>query len=65
MWDPIFAVVGISNGVISGGISETNIDLGPERSEINWIQTLYYAIIPIAIILLVTTLIIKHKKKKN
>jgi hypothetical protein len=65
MWDPIFAVVGISTGVISAGISETNIDLGPERSEINWNQTLQYSIIPIAIILLVVTLIIKHKKRKT
>jgi hypothetical protein len=65
MWDPIFAVVGISNGIVGGSVSETNIDLGPERSEINWNQIIEYAIVPIAIILLVTTLIIKHKKKKN
>ncbi len=62
-WDPIFAAVGIANGPET--LSETNINLGPERSAINWNQILYYAIIPIAIILLVATLIIKRKKKKN
>jgi hypothetical protein len=62
-WDPIFAAVGIANGPET--LSETNINLGPERSAINWNQSLYYAIIPIAIILLVATLIIKRKKKKN
>lgn len=62
-WDPIFAAVGIANGPET--LSETNIDLGPEHSEINWNQSLYYAIIPIAIILLVATLIIKRKKRKN
>jgi hypothetical protein len=63
-WDPIFAAVGISHGTV-GRVSETNIDLGPEHSEINWMQMLYYAIIPVAIILLIATLIIKRKKKKN
>ena len=63
-WDPIFAVVGIAYGPV-GMVSETNIDLGPEHSETNWTQMLYYAIIPIAIILLIATLLIKHKKKKH
>ncbi len=63
-WDPIFAAVGIISGAV-GRVSETNIDLGPEHSEINWNQILYYSIIPIAIILLVATLIIKRKRKKN
>ncbi len=63
-WDPIFAAVGISFGTV-GRVSETNIDLGPEHSEINWNQILYYSIIPIAIILLVATLLIKRKRKKN
>jgi hypothetical protein len=63
-WDPIFAVVGINNGHI-GGFSETNINLGPEHSAINWNQILPYTIIPIAIIILVAALIIKRKKKKN
>ncbi|XHH09025.1 MAG: hypothetical protein ACFCUE_15900 [Candidatus Bathyarchaeia archaeon] len=64
MWDPIFAAVGISQGTV-GRVSETNIDLGPERSAINWMQMLFYAIIPVAIILLIATLVIKRKKKKN
>ncbi|MDR2719290.1 MAG: hypothetical protein LBC03_00590 [Nitrososphaerota archaeon] len=63
-WDPIFATIGIGFGLI-GRVSETNIDLGPERSEITWIQILGYTIIPVTIILIVVTLIIKHKKKKN
>lgn len=63
-WDPIFAAVGIAYGDI-GVVSETNIDLGPEHSEINWYQILQYSIIPIAVVLLVATLIIKRKKKKN
>ena len=63
-WDPIFASVGIVSGAV-GMVSETNIDLGPEHSEINWNQTLHYAIIPIAVVLLVATLLIKRKKKKN
>ena len=63
-WDPIFAAVGISFGNF-GRVSETNIDLGPEHSEIYWNQILEYSIIPIAIILLVATLLIKRKKKKN
>ncbi len=63
-WDPIFASVGIISGDI-GLVSETNIDLGPEHSEIYWNQILYSSIIPIAIILLVATLIIKRKRKKN
>ena len=63
-WDPIFAAVGISYGTV-GWVSETNIDLGPEHSEINWMQMLYYAIIPVAIVLLIATLIIKRKRKKN
>jgi hypothetical protein len=64
LWDPIFAVVGVRSGTV-GSFFDTNIDLGPVRSEINWSQTLQYAIIPIAIILLITTLIIKHKKRKT
>jgi len=63
-WDPIFAAVGISFGTV-GVVSETNIDLGPEHSEINWNQILYYFIIPIAVILLVATLLIKRRRKKN
>ena len=63
-WDPIFAAVGIFMGNV-GMVSETNIDLGPEHSETNWMQMLYYAIIPVAIILLIATLIIKRKRKKN
>jgi hypothetical protein len=63
MWDPIFASVGIQHGRIE--ISETNINFESAPSEINWTRMLYYAIIPIAIILLVATLIIKRKKKKN
>jgi hypothetical protein len=63
-WDPIFAAVGIAYGDI-GIVSETNIDLGPEHSEIYWNQILPYTIIPIAIVLLVATLLIKRKKKKN
>ena len=63
-WDPIFAAVGIASGAV-GVVSETNIDLGPEHSEIYWNQILEYSIIPIAIILLVATLLIKRKKKKN
>ncbi len=62
-WDPVFAAVGIANGPES--VSETNINLGPERSAINWNQIMYYSIIPIAIVLLVATLLIKRKKKKN
>ncbi len=62
-WDPVFAVVGIANG--PGTVSETNINLVPERSTINWNQILYYSIIPIAIILLVVTLLIKRRRKKN
>lgn len=63
MWDPIFASVGIQHGRIE--ISETNINFESAPSEINWTRMLYYAIIPLAIILLVATLIIKRKKKKN
>jgi hypothetical protein len=63
-WDPIFATVGISYGTV-GTVSETNIDLGPEHSEINWNQILQYSIIPIAIILLVVTLLIKRRRRKN
>ena len=63
-WDPVFAAVGIAFGTV-GLVSETNIDLGPEHSTIYWNQILYYSIIPIAIILLVATLIIKRKRKKN
>jgi hypothetical protein len=62
-WDPVFAAVGIANGPAS--VSETNINLGPERSTINWNQIMYYSIIPIAIILLVVTLLIKRRRKKN
>jgi len=62
-WDPIFAAVGIAYGPV-GMVSETNIDLGSEHAEINEPRILYYAIIPIAIILLVVTLIIKRKKRK-
>ncbi len=62
-WDPVFAAVGIANG--PGSVSETNINLGPEHSTIYWNQILEYSIIPIAIILLVATLLIKRKKKKN
>jgi hypothetical protein len=63
-WDPIFAAVGISYGTV-GVVFETNIDLGPEHSEIYWNQILPYTIIPIAIILLVAALMIKRGKKKN
>ncbi|MCL1970584.1 MAG: hypothetical protein FWF66_03910 [Candidatus Bathyarchaeota archaeon] len=63
-WDPIFAAVGISYGTV-GMVTETNIDLGPEHSETNWMQILYYAIIPVAIILLIVTLIVKRTKKKR
>jgi len=63
MWDPIFASVGIQHGNIE--ISETNIDFELASSEINWTRILYYTIIPVAIILLIATLIIKRKKKKN
>jgi hypothetical protein len=62
-WDPVFAAVGIANGPAS--VSETNINLGPERSVINWNQIMYYSIIPIAIVLLVVTLLIKRRRKKN
>jgi hypothetical protein len=64
LWDPIFAVVGIRYGSV-GSFSETNINLGPERSATNWYQILEYSLMPIAIILLVATLLIKRKKKKN
>ncbi|MCL1969881.1 MAG: hypothetical protein FWF66_00170 [Candidatus Bathyarchaeota archaeon] len=63
IWDPIFASVGIQSGAIE--ISETNIHLEATPSEINWTRMLCYTIIPVAIILLVATLIFKHKKKKN
>jgi hypothetical protein len=63
-WDSIFAVVGVSFCNV-GVLTETNISLGPERSAINWYQILPYVIIPIAIILLVATLIIKRRRKKN
>jgi len=63
LWDPIFTVVGVSGG--GGSFSETNINLGPERSATNWYQILEYSVIPVAIILLVVTLIIKRKRKKN
>jgi hypothetical protein len=62
-WDPVFAAVGIANG--PGSVSETNINLGPERSVVNWNQIMYYSIIPIAIVLLVVTLLIKRRRKKN
>jgi hypothetical protein len=62
-WDPVFAAVGIAYG--PGSVSETNINLGPVRSTINWNQIMYYSIIPIAIILLVVTLLIKRRRKKN
>ncbi len=63
-WDPIFAVVGVSFCNV-GVLTETNISLGPERSAINWYQILPYVIIPVAIILLAATLIIKRRRKKN
>jgi len=63
-WDPIYAVVGVSYADV-GALSETNINLGPERSTYNWMQNLRYALLPIAIILIITALIIKRKKKRN
>jgi hypothetical protein len=62
-WDPICAVIGVSFCNV-GVLTETNINLGPERSTVNWYQILPYVIIPVAIILLVATLIIKRKRKK-
>jgi hypothetical protein len=62
-WDPLFATVGIVQ--CNFMFFETNIDLRTEHSEINWKQILYYSIIPVAIILLIITLVIKHKKKSN
>jgi hypothetical protein len=64
VWDPIFAVVGVSYSNV-GRLSDTNINLGPERSAINWNQLLPYVIIPVAVILLVATLLIKRRRKKN
>jgi hypothetical protein len=73
LWDPLMAVAGIAfsgfrapphdSGLKS--FAETNIDLGPERSAINWIRILQYSILPVTILLIVSALIIKHKKKKN
>ncbi|MDR0797245.1 MAG: hypothetical protein LBE70_00780, partial [Nitrososphaerota archaeon] len=63
-WDPIFASVGIIF-VTGQGLSETNIDLGSENTETNVTQMWYYAIIPIAIILIVAALVIKRNKKKH
>jgi len=72
-WDPIMAIVGIDlcqfefsgTGFSDTNTDGTNIDMGPARSSINWTQILQYTILPIAIILLIATLIIKRRKKKN
>ena len=70
-WDPIMAAVGISDsGLVGDGhpntaFSATNIDLGPERSTINWMQILQYSILPIAIVLLLVAFVVKRKKKRN
>ena len=70
-WDPVFAAIGIGDsGLVGTGSSETafydtNIDFGPQRATTNWTQILQYSILPIAIILLVATFIVRSKKKKK
>jgi hypothetical protein len=70
-WDPIMAAIGIGeSGLIGDGqpntaLFETNIDFGPERTSINWMQILQYSILPIAIVLLIAAFIVRSKKKKK
>jgi len=71
-WDPLLAAVGVRDCVFTqSGIdnpsvfSDTNIDLGPERSAINWQQILPYVALVSAIILVTAALIVKRMRKKN
>ncbi len=63
-WDPIMAAIGISEGNLEK-FSDTNINLGPERTTINWTQILQYSILPIAIVLLIAAFVVRRKKKRN
>ena len=69
-WDPIMATIGIgSSGLIGDGLPntalfDTNINLGLERTTINWTQILQYSILPIAIVLLLVAFVIRRKKKR-
>jgi len=70
-WDPLFAAVGISTCIFTRStdnpyvFSDTNIDLGPERSVINWQQILPYVALVSAIILVAVALIVKRMQKNN
>ncbi|MDR0372880.1 MAG: hypothetical protein LBI79_04910 [Nitrososphaerota archaeon] len=70
-WDPLLAAVGVSTCVFTRSIdnpsvfSDTNIDLGPARSVINWQQMLPYVALVSAIILVAVALIVKRMRKKN
>ena len=68
-WDPIMAAIGIGeSGLIGDGhpntVFDTNINLGLERTTINWTQILQYSILPIAIVLLLVAFVIRRKKKR-
>jgi hypothetical protein len=70
-WDPIMAAIGIDDsGLVGDGhpntaFFDTNINFGPERTTINWMQILQYSILPIAVVLLLVAFVIRRKKKRN
>jgi len=71
-WDPLLAAVGVSTCVFTRSadsplsvFSDTNIDLGPERSVINWQQILPYVALVSAVILVAVALIVKRMRKKD
>lgn len=63
-WDPIMAAIGISDGNLDK-FSDTNISLGAKDTSLNWTLILQYAILPIAIVLLVVAFVIRRRKKRN
>ena len=70
-WDPIMAAIGIDDsGLVGDGQPNTaffdsNINFGPERTTINWMQILQYSILPVAVVLLLVAFVIRRKKKRN
>lgn len=63
-WDPIMAAIGLSDGGFEE-FSDTNIDLGSEDTSFNWVLTLQYALLPVALILLCAVVIYRYKKKSR
>ena len=67
-WDPIFAAIGLESANLAGdngenAVLDTNIKFGTTSTTINLTQILQYAILPIAVVLLLVAFVIRRKKR--